>query len=298
MNAFAEKLTRRTLLTGSLAAGTEMLLPAVARAEGLRIACLNWAIVETLIALGHPPVATVDSHGYGKWVGGPALPDRVVDLGSRFEPNMEQLQVLQPDQIFIVPFQLGLRHLMEQVAPVTAFDIFNAESDAFARMHRMTCQVGEIVGRQQEAEDLILQSEQRFDEIAARLRSNALPPVFIVSVIDPHHVRIYGPNSMVHDVMLRLGLRNAWTGQTNSWGFATKGLIDLAGLEAGHMVVVEPLPADLSRAMFEGPLWSRVPAVAHGEFHVIPTVLIFGALPSMLRLAESLEATFASGGTS
>ena len=42
---------------------------------------MEWAALETLLALGHVPVGAADAGGYREWVGEPALPADVAEVG-------------------------------------------------------------------------------------------------------------------------------------------------------------------------------------------------------------------------
>ncbi|WP_067583155.1 hypothetical protein [Endozoicomonas ascidiicola] len=53
-------------------------------------------MTEQLLELGVTPIAMSDKTGYTDWVGQPALPDSVEDLGTRAEPNLEKMANLKP----------------------------------------------------------------------------------------------------------------------------------------------------------------------------------------------------------
>ena len=89
----------------------------------------------------------------------------------------------------------------------------------------------------------------------------------------------------------RLGLTNAWTGETNYWGFNTIGLERLATMPADvRLIAFEPIPPDVPQMQAASPLWQSLPFVAAGRTSVLPGVLMFGMLPSALRFAELLTA--------
>jgi len=58
-------------------------------APATRVATINWAFTESVIALGLDPVAIADPQDYVDWVAKPDLPDSFVDLGQRSSPNLE-----------------------------------------------------------------------------------------------------------------------------------------------------------------------------------------------------------------
>jgi hypothetical protein len=52
---------------------------------------LEWLPVELMLALGVTPYGVADIPNYNLWVNEPALPDSVIDIGLRTEPNLELL---------------------------------------------------------------------------------------------------------------------------------------------------------------------------------------------------------------
>ena len=68
-------------------------------AQNLRIVSSDWAIVETLMALGHAPIGVGDKRAYERWVIQPALPKHTADIGLRAQPNLELIRQLKPDLV-------------------------------------------------------------------------------------------------------------------------------------------------------------------------------------------------------
>ena len=100
MNIHLKGMTRRQL-AASLACTA--LMPGTAQAKPLRrFASMDYGLAETLICLGCPPVALVAAQDWGRWVVEPPLPESVVNLGTSREPNLELLQSLKPDAIYIL----------------------------------------------------------------------------------------------------------------------------------------------------------------------------------------------------
>lgn len=61
-----------------------------------RIVALEWLPVELLLALGITPYGVADVPNYKLWVSEPPLPDSVIDVGLRTEPNLELLTEMKP----------------------------------------------------------------------------------------------------------------------------------------------------------------------------------------------------------
>jgi iron complex transport system substrate-binding protein len=228
-------ISRRAFLAGT-AAG---LLPGVSAAGTVRVASLDYAVAATMIELGVPPVAIPSTPDRKKWVVEPPLPPETVNLGSSGEVNFEVLQALSPDLIFSTPYLERLRPHLERIAPVKSFSVHNTGGSPYPQIVEATRRIGRLIGREAAAEALVARAQQTF--IAAGKRCGILRerPLFFVNFMDPYHVRVYGRNGIFQDALDRLGVANAWTGWTNSWGFATVDVEALAGVEDSHLFYLD-----------------------------------------------------------
>jgi iron complex transport system substrate-binding protein len=86
---------------------------AAAAIDPHRIVALEWLPVEFLLALGITPYGVADIPNYKMWVNEPSLPDSVIDIGLRTEPNLEPRVINLYQQHFDtrwkhgVPYQKG-----------------------------------------------------------------------------------------------------------------------------------------------------------------------------------------------
>ncbi len=80
-----------------------------------RVVALEWLPVELLLALGVTPFGVADIHNYRLWVGEPALPADVINVGQRTEPNLELLQQMAPSLILL---SQGYGPSPEKLAPI------------------------------------------------------------------------------------------------------------------------------------------------------------------------------------
>ncbi|WP_069384173.1 ABC transporter substrate-binding protein [Halomonas caseinilytica] len=281
---------RRATLRGlavSLLLGCLIVAP-TALAASPRIATLDWTLAETLQALGTPPTAVAQVDAYHDWVGEPHLPDTVADLGLRTQPNLELLADLDPDQILISPMFANLKPRLSRIAPVKNFTLYTPGRDTWQEMRDLTRSVADQVDRPQAGERLIASTETRIAELRGRLPEQ-VPPLLVIQFMDARHVRVFGDNGLYQAVLERLGLDNAWPGETNAWGFSLVGIEALANLDA-RLVVVEPYPAGVRETLDRSGLWQGLVQESRGKPLVLPPVWSFGALPSAQRFAEQLTA--------
>lgn len=259
--------------------------PALA-AAGPRVAALDWALAETLLALGHPPIAIVAAMDWNRFVVEPRLPDGVADLGLQPGINFERLAVLAPDLILTSAFTQQLEPALARIAPVERFSIFEPGPVPLAQPRTLMLQLGERLGRRVQARAWLEEAERRLDDWRARLAARPQRPLLLVNFIDARHVRVYGGAGLYQNVLDRLGLVNAWTGPTGYWGYATVGIERLATQADLQLLAFEPLPPDAQATLRRSPLWTQLPFVRAGRVAVLPSVLMFGAMPSALRFAR------------
>ncbi|WP_218573598.1 ABC transporter substrate-binding protein [Pseudomonas sp. OIL-1] len=251
-----------------------------------RIATLDWTIAETLMGLGIAPQAVAQIAAYHEWVGKPGLPDDVIDLGLRSQPNLELLASLQPDLILISPMFSNIAPRLSRIAAVETLALYTPGSDTWEQMLQLTRDTAVLAGNPQAGQNLVERTEAAMVGFREQLPSET-EPLLIVQFMDARHVRVFGENGLYQAVLDRLGLDNAWTGETNSWGFSLVGLEDLLGIE-GQLVVVEPSPLGVNEGLADNGLWQALPDVHDDSVLSLPPVWSFGALPSALRFADAL----------
>jgi ABC-type Fe3+-hydroxamate transport system substrate-binding protein len=264
-------------------------LPRLAAAgTGLRVASLDWALAETMIVLGHAPIAIVAADDWPRFVVEPALPAGVADLGLQPEINFELLAWLKPDLILTSPFVQTLEPVLKKIAETERPSIFEPGGTPLAQPQALTTTLGKRLGRTESAQSYLAGAGRLFDHYRQRIAALHPPPVLLVNFMDGRHVRVYGGSGLYQNVLDRIGVANAWTGHTNYWGFSTVGIERLATGKDLRLIAFEPIPADTLPTLQRSPLWTRLPFVEAGHVSILPTVLMFGAMPSALRFARLL----------
>lgn len=253
-----------------------------------RLVTLDWTLAETLLAIGVQPLGIAEIAGYRSWVETPVMPDQVMELGLRTQPNLERLAQLKPEQILISRMFVSLKPRLSGIAPVEAIDIYTG-GNTWEAMLAATREVGRIAKRPQAAEELIEDTQQRLASLGSQIQDRKTP-LLVIQFMDAQHVRVFGNYSLYNNVLEQLGLRNAWPGKTNSWGFALINLRQLADIDA-RLLVIEPLPAGTREQLENSGLWQAMRSVQRGDVLYLPPVWSFGALPSARRFADFLVPT-------
>ena len=269
------------LLLGSLSLHADPRTP--------RIAVIDWGLTETLLGLGITPLAVAQTEGYRRWVMQPELPASVVDLGLRVEPNLELLSQLKPELILITPQFESSRAQLERIAPVHTLAIYTEQAEAYIGAQRVARELAALLGRQLEAEALIQRVDERLERIRQRMAGMAMPPLYVMAFLDERHVRLFGKQSIYQGVLDRVGLRNAWTGPTNYWGFSQQGIERLAEEPEAALLYLHPLPPGVREGLADSALWQRLPAVREQRLYDLPPVWSFNGLLAAERFAVLLE---------
>lgn len=278
---------RRTLMLAisrSLLLIAGLLTAAHAQAQ---FATLDWTVAETLLAIDAPVSGVAQQSAYHDWVGEPAIPDSVADLGLRAQPNLELLAQAAPEQMLISQMFAGLTPRLEKIAPVTSYALYSPGTDTWQEMQTLTRQLGELTERQPQAEQLIGDTQALMTRLRESLPDTA--PLLMVQFMDARHVRVFGHNSLYNAVLEQLALPNAWAQDTNAWGFALVGIEALARYPEATLVVIDPLPASVEEKLAESGLWQQLPSVKNAQLLRLPPVWSFGALPSAQRFAHVLS---------
>lgn len=253
-----------------------------------RVAAVDWAMLETVLALGLVPVAGTELVHYSHWVVTPPVPAPVADLGLRGAPNLELLLGTGPDLILSSHFYAGIRHRLGRIAPVRESAINAPNGRPYARALAETAELGALLGRAEAARTLVEATEAAMDTHRGTLTGTARRPVLLMNFGDSRHIRTFGADSLLGSVLERLGLSNAWTDRTQYRASATVGIERLAEMPDAVLVVVEPTPPGVEPVLDSSPLWHALPSVRAGSLIRLPAVNSFGALPAAARFADLL----------
>ncbi|NKL00852.1 ABC transporter substrate-binding protein [Rhizobium leguminosarum bv. viciae] len=282
-------VSRRTFL--QFAAASLIPAPLFAQSMGPRIVSLDYGLASTLLSLGLPPVGISDLADWDRWVVEPPMPKSVVDIGSSFEVNFEILVTLKPDIILTTPYLDELLPKLQSVAKVVRLEIFTPGigpilTAAIAATRKLAVELG----RENEAEQFLARADVFFAQCRSRLVGKNLPPVALVNFMDARHARIYSSPGLFHNVLERIGVRNAWTRESNYWGFETIGIEDLSKVTDpdARLIAFDPIPPDVLPKLAQSPLWNRLAFARPGHLSILPPALMFGMVNEAMRFAGLL----------
>lgn len=272
--------------------GSSMLLgswPASAASSATpRIAALGWACAQTLLALGVVPQVIPEIDRYGKLVVEPEIPSSVQEIGLRSEPNLELLQSFAPDIIIIDPSLMAAMPRLKLIAPVEVFTIFVPGRRPLETARVSTTALARRIGVQAACDAYLANFDTAMERYTAQLRDYHGGPLCLVSELIRNRALVFGPNSLYQDVLDRLGLKNAWAGQTSLWGHATIGLEALAAVPAARLVLLSARLADIEALLTTTPVLRTLPLLRNGQMTVLSNHFFYGGVPAAERFARML----------
>ncbi|TCT05476.1 ABC transporter substrate-binding protein [Aquabacter spiritensis] len=280
------RLTRR----GLLAAAALGLGVRGAGSEAPRFATLDWALLETLLAMGVTPVAAAELVLFRAVAVEPPVPPRVVDIGLRGTPSFEALRLARPSLIFSSNYYAEMEPKLRRIAPVETISVYARGDPPFARAEDAARRLGTATGREGAARDLIAATHAGIERARDDLKRVEDRPLIVVNLGDARHFRVFGPDSMFGEVLARLGRTNAWRARTFYSASAPIGIEALARFPEAWIVVLPPVPPDARRLLPESAMWAAFPSVQAGRVLQLGAMNPFGGLPTAQRFARLLSA--------
>ncbi len=114
--------------------------------SSLKVVSPDWGNAATLVAMGYPPLATGDIRVWDQWVGEPKLPNTVVDLGIRYQPNTELVAQLPVDMVVDNAFYQHARSIYGNNVPVESVSFIAKDKIAnWSDYSEPTRQLGKII---------------------------------------------------------------------------------------------------------------------------------------------------------
>lgn len=254
-----------------------------------RVVVLDWALAESVLALGVTPIASADVKGYQDWVGSPEMPSEVTDVGSRREPNLELIASLKPDLILMSGHLAPAYEKLNAIAPTLVMSIYNDKKQPYQNAKTLVTTLGEVFDRPEQAQQLVdetnLKLAQNGEQVAKMTNGK---PFIMVRFIGDKHVRVHSTGSLMNDTISAMSLKNSWQGPTNSWGFSSASVEQLAQYQDSNVLIFGPL-SDAEQAQLNGsPLWAAMAFSRENRVKVVPKVWTFGSLVAMQRLSDEV----------
>lgn len=253
-----------------------------------RIVALEWLPVELMLALGVTPYGVADIPNYRMWVNEPVLPDSVIDVGLRTEPNLELLTQMKPSMLVWSAGYGPSPKILARIAPGRSF-AFSDGKQPLEQARRSLLEMAELLNKQDVAHRHLAEFDAYIDSLKPRFASRGERPVLIMSLLDPRHMLVFGPNCLFQEILDRLGVKNAWQGETNFWGSTVVGIDRLATYKDVDVLCFDHGNAADMRQLAATPLWQAMPFVRANRVQNVPAVWFYGATLSAMNFARILD---------
>lgn len=261
-----------------------------------RIAAIDWAMLETVIALGIMPLAATELIQFRKDAVEPAIPDDVIDLGLRGTPNFELLHLLAPELILISPFYTRHQAALERIAPIISLPFYIRGEPPFAKSLAAVTALGERLGRQQQAVTVLVNIAARLESQKQALARFTDRPTYLVNVGDARHVRVFGADSMFGDVLARLGLENAWSDRSRYTFAAPVPIENLSAVKDARIIVISEIPVEARSGLRNSMIWNSLEPVRAGRVLMLDNINPYGGVLAGMRFARLLQEALLSAG--
>ncbi|MGO3669286.1 MULTISPECIES: ABC transporter substrate-binding protein [Halomonadaceae] len=267
------------------------------------LATFDFAIAETLTAIGHPPGFLSGLTEYETYLRHDGILPSATNLGRRHFPNFELLASLPPKHILISPpLHINLLPKLREISSIKEYPIYNFSDSNDDQNHweiveELTRQLGILVNDPDASERYINQINHQFDDLKRQLNSID-EPLLIVRLVDERHARVFGKGGVEGMVLIRLGLQNAWQDDMGQWGITNASVSSLFNIDAKIIFLESPFdPAGFQEQLLSDGQWRHLPSVKQNNYVILPlNYWQWGGFPSALRFANNLVSHVIEGG--
>ncbi|WP_226577859.1 ABC transporter substrate-binding protein [Halobacillus litoralis] len=265
-----------------------------------KVVVLEWTYAEDLQALGMEPAGVAGLDSYGDWVDvGIPFSDKVEDVGTRAEPNLEAISRLDPDLIIGVKFRHeAIADQLEDIAPTVMFAPYSEEAaqDQFANMEEEFQTIAKVVDKEDKAEDVLTKMEDTFAEQQSRLEEAGKAGMNYVitqafTLQDTPTLRLFTDNSMVAQIMNQMGMENDYESEKlEIYGFTETTVETLQNYQdSNFFYIVQEEDNIFSEQLADNPVWENLAFVKEDRTYQMPgDTWTFGGPLSAEVLAEQV----------
>ncbi|HDG1707383.1 TPA: Fe(3+)-hydroxamate ABC transporter substrate-binding protein FhuD [Kluyvera ascorbata] len=253
-----------------------------------RIVALEWLPVELMLALGVTPYGVADIPNYRMWVNEPVLPDSVIDVGLRTEPNLELLTQMKPSMLVWSAGYGPSPKILARIAPGRSF-AFSDGKQPLEQARRSLLEMADLLNKQDVAHRHLAAFDAYIDSLKPRFAQRGKRPLLMMSLLDSRHMLVFGPNCLFQEILDRLGVKNAWQGETNFWGSTVVGIDRLAAYKDVDVLCFDHGNEADMRRLAATPLWQAMPFVRANRVQNVPAVWFYGATLSAMNFARILD---------
>ncbi|WP_446029502.1 Fe(3+)-hydroxamate ABC transporter substrate-binding protein FhuD [Lelliottia amnigena] len=283
-------ISRRRLLT-AMALSPLLLKMGTARAAAInphRIVALEWLPVELMLALGITPYGVADIPNYNLWVNEPKIPDSVIDIGLRTEPNLELLTQMKPSYLVWSAGYGPSAETLARIAPGRGFSFSDGKKPLTMARHSLS-EMAQLLDVEAVAKEHLDHFDKVIDALKPRFAHRGDRPLLMLTLLDARHMLVFGKNCLFQEVLDRYGIPNAWEGEMTFWGSTAIGIDRLAQFRDVDVLCFDHGNEREMQTLMATPLWQAMPFVREQRFQRVPAVWFYGATLSAMHFARVLD---------
>ena len=250
----------------------------------------DWALLQQLLTLGIEPIGAPELQRYQQYVGSPALPTTITDIGLRRSPDLAAVRRLQADTIILGTGQKDLfRPFSLLTQRVLYFTSFSDRYNNYDKSRQRLLELGVLVNREEVAKEKLAAMDKRLIQLRQQVQqhfNNQAPKVTLVRFSSPEKVLIYGANSLPLASISALGLSSALDTELTKWGYKEVYIEELSTIDAGLVFYITPFISDQS--LTDSSLWQQLPAYVKANIYPMPPAWSHGGVLSVLHTSELL----------
>ncbi|MGU0044580.1 Fe(3+)-hydroxamate ABC transporter substrate-binding protein FhuD [Escherichia coli] len=251
-----------------------------------RIVALEWLPVELLLALGIVPYGVADTINYRLWVSEPPLPDSVIDVGLRTEPNLELLTEMKPSFMVWSAGYGPSSEMLARIAPGRGFN-FSDGKQPLAMARKSLTEMADLLNLQSAAETHLAQYEDFIRSMKPRFVKRGARPLLLTTLIDSAPYAGLRSKQLVPGISMSTA-SHAWQGETN-FGSTAVSIDRLAAYKDVDVLCFDHDNSKDMDALMATPLWQAMPFVRTGRFQRVPAVWFYGATLSAMHFVRVLD---------
>ncbi len=226
----------------------------VFKAPPKRIAVINWTLTEQLLELNVSPVAIADFQGFKATSPQTALPnvdDQIIDLGSRFAPDLAALRGANPDLILIGYSQRDLLRPLANIAPVMYFNNFSRRYQNDEKADERFLILAKLFKKTAYAQQKLNNRDEKLHKIKKNIDTyfdSNLPQLTIAS-IQKDKPWVFLENSMPFAVSKQLGFSSHLSQKATKFGTHSSSFKDLFSQNGCVFFINNDTDNDLAKAI-------------------------------------------------
>ncbi|WP_051693058.1 ABC transporter substrate-binding protein [Marinobacterium lacunae] len=263
-------------------------------ARPLRVVVLEFTFVEMLLELGITPVGMPEPKHYAQWLGyaSEQLVD-VVDVGTRQQPNLEAVAMLEPDLIIALDYRhMTLFDTLDSLAPTIMMRYDPGAGGVTQLEHTVGAMqsLSQLVGKMDEAEHQLQQFSAALEEDRQALVGQRGRQVSLMHDLGLGHIFwAYAGNSMAAGIARHHGLVYTPDSRPGD-GMQYVRVDELIRQEDLHLLLIAYRQGQDLETTLADPMWQLVPARQSERIALLrPNIWAFGSLSSAIRLSREMR---------